>query len=97
MLMRAGAGCSGGRQGAGTTRAGADEEASVGVDAREVSIWWGERGRRAQAEVRGRRGGWGSPLLVLQGGLAALQRAGVSYPGVKRRAQGGGGGDGKGG
>ena len=70
MLMRAGAGCSGGRQGAGTTRAGADEEASVGVDAREVSIWWGERGRRAQAEVRGRRGGWGSPLLVLQGGVS---------------------------
>ena len=30
--------------------------------------------------------GWGSPLLVLPGGLAALRRAGASYPGVKRRA-----------
>ena len=50
--------------------------------------------------VLGRRalgGGRGLSPAGVAGGLAALQRVGVSYPGVKRRVQGGGGGDGKGG
>ena len=44
-------------------------------------VYPGVRRRR----TRGRPMGWGSPLLVLPGGLAALRRAGASYPGVNRR------------
>ena len=74
------------------------------VDARAGRVLVDARAGRASSRKRGRAcvvvvypgvndGGEGVgvlPCWCCRGGLAALRRAGASYPGVKRRAQGGG-------